>query len=97
MTTTAPSLTAPLNAHAAPPRPGYAHAHWYFLTAFAVVGAGVLALPSFRPMEVGRMGERRRWAYPLLLAWTVFMQLSFGPMAFSGLWQAFGGWFAAPA
>lgn len=44
----------PFNADAAPPRRSYAHAHWYFLAAFAVVVAGVLILPSFRPMEVGR-------------------------------------------
>ena len=42
-----------------------------------------------------RMGERRRWAYPLLLAATVISQVTFPLLASTEWWVAFCRWFAA--
>ena len=42
-----------------------------------------------------RMGERRRWAYPIALATHVVVQLLMAPVPASAPWLAFCRWFAA--
>ena len=42
-----------------------------------------------------RMGERRRWAYPLLLTTTVVRQFTIPLLASTGWWLAFCRWYAA--
>ncbi len=42
-----------------------------------------------------RNGERRI-AYPLMLVWTIAIQLFIGPLSSTSWWLAFCAWFAAP-
>lgn len=42
-----------------------------------------------------RMGERKRWAYPLLLVWCIALQALIGPLSMTSGWLAFCRWFAA--
>jgi uncharacterized membrane protein YozB (DUF420 family) len=42
-----------------------------------------------------RMGERDRRAYPLLLGWTIALQLAIGPVSTTSGWLAFCRWFGA--
>jgi hypothetical protein len=44
-----------------------------------------------------RMGERRRWAYPISLATFVAIQALMIPLSSTDGWLAFSRWFAAPA
>jgi hypothetical protein len=44
-----------------------------------------------------RMGERKRWAYPIALASFVVIQASMIPLSATSGWLAFCRWFAAPA
>ncbi len=44
---------------------------------------------------VDRRNGERQWAYPMLLIWTIAVELLLGPLSFTSGWLAFCHWFAA--